>query len=224
MLDKYFGFLTMQTEDSVIESFLEHNRIDNEEIELLIRMFSCLCENKMDEVEAYYGKIRTITINASKGFEAIAEHIINANFDHQKQYDLLRLYQRVSNISGAIISSAKRMVILKRISGCLPKAIHTDIQILLSQLHEINSLFKAILTQYLSNKKKVISLVSDIEELEHTIDHQRAICLEVLYRIGNTETIPLGDFRSIENIIEHIEDAADAIEEAATSLEWLLLY
>lgn len=224
MLDKYFGFLNIQDEDSVIESFLEHNRIDAEEIEILLDMYDALCANEMDEVEDNYGKIRSISIESSKAFDGVAEHIINANFDHQKQYDLLRIYQRIGSISGAIISSAKRVVILKRINGSLPSELHDDMKLLLTQLKDINNSFKTTLKQYLDDKKKVIELVGKIEEQENKIDHQRSICLEILYRYANTHNMPMGDFRSIENIIEHIEDASDTIEEAATSLEWLLLY
>ena len=224
MLDKYLGFINISTEDNVIESFLEHNRIDGEEIELLITMLTYLTQEKMDDVENYYGKIRSISIDSSKAFESVAEQIINANFDHQKQHDLLRIYQRIGSISEAIISSAKRMVILKRINGSIPTELHSDILILMNQLKDINIMFKKALNQYLDNKRNVIDLINKIDEIENTIDHQRAVCLEILYRVGNEQHLPIGTFNAIENIIEHIEDASDSIKEAGTSLEWLLLY
>ena len=77
---------------------------------------------------------------------------------------------------------------------------------------------------YLEDKNGVIELVEAIEETEHTIDHQRSLCLETLYKLGNRGDLKIGMFRAIENIIEHLEDVADAVELAGTSLEWLLIY
>lgn len=224
MLDKYFGFLKMHDQYSVIESFLEHCRIDEEELKLLSQMIDFLCCDEMEKVEEFYFKIRKISMDSSRMFEHTGEQIIQANFDHQKQYDLLRLFQKIEDLSGLIIATAKRVLILHRIGSCLPKELNNDLKELMVQVLQIHAKFRECLNKYIEDKKGVIEIVEQIEELEHNIDHQRSLCLETLYKLGNRGGIPLGMFRAIENIIEHLEDISDAIQVAAASLEWLLIY
>ena len=152
MLDKYFGFLKIHDEDSVVESFIEHTRIDDEEILLLQKMIELLCENKSDEVRDYYMKIRSISSDSERVFENIADQIINADFDHQKQYDLLRIYQRIEGISGLIMASAKRILILTKINGTLPEECHPVFRDFMKGLLNIHDLFKDALNQYLNDK------------------------------------------------------------------------
>ena len=223
MLDKYFGFLKIQDQYSVIDSFLDHCKIDEEELQLVSEMIACLCSDQNAKLEDYYSKIRTINIESDRIFKYTGEQIINSNFDHQKQYDLLRLYQRIESISGLIISTAKRIAILNRLGGSLPDELDCDVKQLTIEVLAIHKKLKESLTKYLEDKNAVIELIEKIEELEHGIDHQRSSCLETLFRLGNKGEIGMGTFRAIENIIEHLEDVSDAIESAATSLEWLLI-
>ena len=112
MIDKFFGFTRVHDEVSIIDSLLEHTRIDEEEILLLKNMLTHLLDNDNEQLLANFNTLKKINNASSRVFEATVEQIIHANFDHQKQYDLLRLFQRIENISGAIISAAKRLVIL----------------------------------------------------------------------------------------------------------------
>ena len=68
MLDKYFGFLKVYDEYSVMESLIDHTRIDEEEVLLLIKMFECFTENKLEEIESYCNKIKTINSESNKIF------------------------------------------------------------------------------------------------------------------------------------------------------------
>ena len=69
----------------------------------------------------------------------------------------------------------------------------------------------------------MIAHIHKVEEQENHIDHLRSLCLETLYRLGNEDAIPIGSFMVIQEIIEHLEEVSDAIEVAASSLDWLLL-
>lgn len=223
MLNKYFGFLNIQDEYSVIESLLEHTRIDEEEIALLSSMINHLCENNLDKIEPDYSKIRQISMESSRIFESTAEQIVQAQFDHQKQYDLLRLYQRIESISGLMISSAKRILILFRIGGSMPPECVDGLKMLMESVVDIHNEFKKALKNYLEDKKTVLELIKIIEEKEHFIDHIRSDCLKTLYQLGNQDKLKMGTFRAIENIVEHLEDVSDSVEAAAKSLEWLLI-
>ena len=224
MLDKYFGFLKIHDEDSVIESFLEHARIDEEEIAILNEMVEALCNDELEDIQSLYLKIRTISVDSEKMFESIADQIVNADFDHQKQYDLLRIYQRIEGVSGLIIASAKRMLILQKIGGKLPEECKPVFRNFMRGLTTIQELFKQALEQYLNDKKDVFKIISKIEETEHHLDHDRSETLEILYSLGNQGKIKLGDLRAVENTIDHLEDLSDKIEETSKSLEWLLFY
>ncbi len=223
MLDKYFGFLKVQDEYTILDSLIEHTRIDEEEIELLTQMVNILCQENSEKTEEVYTKIRKIHQDSRRIFEHTAEQIIQANFDHQKQYDLLRLYQRIESISGYIVATAKRVVLLHRIGGSLPKELHPNLKELIQSIKVIHNEFKTAVIQYTKDKKKLIPTITKIEEMEQNIDHIRAEGLEILYKLANQDKLQLGTFKAIENIIEHIETTSDVVDEAAKSLEWLLI-
>ena len=77
---------------------------------------------------------------------------------------------------------------------------------------------------YHKNKKGLIHSIHEVIEMEHQIDNMRVNCIEILYKLGNKNSIAMGTFRAIENIIVHLEELSDEIEDASTSLEWLLIY
>ena len=105
MLDKYFGFLRINDEYSVLDSLIEHIRIDDQELILLSKMIQKLISKETLEVESLYKKITKINDESKRIFENEAEQIIQANFDNQKQYDYLRTFQRIENISNSLSSS-----------------------------------------------------------------------------------------------------------------------
>lgn len=223
MLEKYFNFTKVQDEYSVIDSFLEHTRIDEEELNLLVKMIEVFAQPSRDELSVIHDKIFKIHNDSYRIFENVAEQIIQADFNHQKQYDLFRLYQRIDNISETIISTSKRMVILHNIGGSMP----TDIQELSMQIIEniliIHQSFKEALAQYQNHKREILDIIYKIIELSHNNDHICALSIEKLYLCANKKKLSMGDFRAIENIIDHQKLLAKSVESAATSLEWLLI-
>jgi uncharacterized protein Yka (UPF0111/DUF47 family) len=225
MLDKYFGFinLSLDTEEAVIEAFIEHTDLDKTEHQHLVAMLRGLYQNSGDLVEVEYGKIRTITLESSAEFEQMAEQIITSDFSANKQARLLTIYTRICNISTAIIACAKRMLILKRIGGTIPASLHPELLEMMGSLETINDRFKDTLSALLGNRKTIATAIHAVKEIEQTVDHQRGECLTHLYQLANTTDIPAGTFRCIENIIEHIETIADTVESATISIEWLLL-
>jgi len=224
MLDKYFGFLKIQDERSVMESLINHSKIDEEKILLLNTMIASICTDKADKgIKKQYMSIRKINENSIQILESISDQIIQAHFDHQKQYDLLRVHQRIESISGLSMATAKRVLIFERIYAEMPEVLYSGLNDLSRALIEITSAFNKTLTTYIENKKEVIKAIHQVEEKEHFIDHIRSNCLEILYRLGNQNSIPIGSFMIIQEIIEHLEEVSDAIESAAHSLDWLLL-
>jgi uncharacterized protein Yka (UPF0111/DUF47 family) len=224
VLDKYFGLLNIQDEFSVVDSLLDYVRIDNEELILLERMISAICSETPQNIEEFYDQIRIINKESKRKFENIAQNIVQAQFNQQKKYDLLRLFQRTELIPELIIASAKRGLILYQIGGKIPLEIHNELTNLMKRVREIHNIFEEALDEYKKDKKNVLEKVCIIEEIEHDIDRIRALNLKTLYQLGNENKVLAGDLHAIENIIEHLEDTADVIKDAATSLEWLLIY
>ena len=56
MLDKYFGFLRVYDEFSVLESLIDHTRIDEEELLMLLKMFELFINGNISDLEDYYTK------------------------------------------------------------------------------------------------------------------------------------------------------------------------
>ncbi|MDA1353944.1 MAG: DUF47 family protein [bacterium] len=223
VLDKYFGFMRIQDEGSVLELFIDHTLIDEEEIHLLHHMIEAMCGGKYDDIQSLYMKIRTIANDSKRIYETISDQIIQANFNHQRQYDLLRLQQRIEAISVLIIATAKRILILYRTKTQLPESMYKLLLELSEKTVEIHKTFSKALTLFTGSKQEVIEHIHKIEHQENYIDHVRSECLEKLYLIGNEGEIKMGSFMIIQEIIEHIEDISDKIEESARSLDWLLL-
>lgn len=223
MLEKYFGYNTIQDELSVVDSLLEHTRIDEEELHLLADIFSHLFNHKEDEIYSQYNKILKISNDSSRIFENVAEEIIQADFNHQKQYDLLRLYQRIESISDDISATSRRVVIFIKVGGTYPQELVETTQKMVDAVVKIHEEFKTALHNYQNDKKLVLKTISRVTELENQIDGYRIDAIEALYKLGNEKKLLIGNFRGIENILDRLETLADSVEEAATSLEWLLI-
>lgn len=223
MLEKYFGYNNIQDELSVVDSLLEHTRIDEEELHLLSDIISLLFQHKPDEINTQYNKILKIRNDSTRIFENVAEDIIQADFNHQKQYDLLRLYQRIESISDGISATSRRVVIFLRVGGVYPQELIPSTQKMIEAVVAIHEEFKNALHNYQNNKKLVLKTINKVTELENQIDSYRIEAIEVLYKLGNEKKLLIGNFRGIENILDRLETLADSVEEAATSLEWLLI-
>lgn len=225
MLDKYFGFinLNLDTEEAVIEAFIEHTNLDKAEHQHLVSMLQGLCQNAGDSVALTYGKIRTITLEASREFEQVAEQIMTSEFSANKQARLLTTYTRICAISTAIISCAKRMLIFTRIGGSIPEPLHPELLTMMDTIETIHNQFNETLLALLGNRRVLSDAIHGVKAIEQSVDHQRGECLTHLYQLANTTDIPAGTFRCLENIIEHIEAIADVVESATLSIEWLLL-
>jgi predicted phosphate transport protein (TIGR00153 family) len=223
MFNKYFGFMDFEDENSVLESFLSHGKMEQEEIILLEELIDLMCEGHLDEVEAVYRKIRDLHVQSSEIFQNIMGQIIESSFNYKKQYDLLRLYQRTEKISNYIMASSKRVLIFKRLGEKFPEELRSDLELLVADVKKIYDLYADCLTSYMQDRRKVWPKIREVENAEHEIDRLRAICLETLYVLGNKKRLPLGSFRVLEEIIDHLEGIADMVEEAATSIDWLLI-
>ncbi len=223
MMDKYFGFKTINNEQSVVDSLIEHSRIDEEELFLLKEMVSHLCDGNISSLEDIRYKISKIRSDSNQTFEYTEEQIIQSHFDFQKQYDFLRIYQRIESISSSILMCSDHIILLYRIKGILPKVCHAKIINLVEKIIYNHNLFKEALLKYETDKHDVISSIHDIVESESQINDLYFTCTEQLYQLANENSILLGHFRAIENIFISLERIGNNIEQAATSLEWLLI-
>ena len=223
MLDKYFGFTEINTEFAVIDSLLEHSRIDEEELLLIGNMIKAIIKKESNDVDSIHLKIAKIRSDSNRVFEYTEEQIIQANFDYQKQYDFLRIYQRIESISTDILKLSNNILVLSNIGGTLPDELHdyaVDIVKLLISSHE---LFKQALSKYEKEKSDIIKIIHKIVECDKAINEQVTRSIEQLYMIANQDKLSLGTFKAIENVFISLESIGNKIQESSTSLEWLLI-
>ena len=223
MFDKYFGFMRSHDEESIIHSLLEHSKIDAEELHILSKMLFVLMGQDNGDLDSMHLQIKNINDENVKIFETVSDHIIQSNFDFQKQYDLLRLQQRIDSVSGLIIATSKRIVIAKNIESKIPDELLPFFRQLVSLVIESQNTFIEAIQKFQTSRKDVIQLIHKAEEQENLVDNTRSESLEVLYRIANQGQLRMGDLACVEGIIEYFEDISDAIKSATTSLDWLLL-
>lgn len=223
MFDKYFGFLKSHDEEAIIQSLLEHAKIDSEELHLLSNMLTVLLHEDRTNLDTMYDQLRQINDDNIKVFETVSDHIIQSNFDFQKQYDLLRLQQRIDSISCLIIATAKRIIITKNINAHIPNELFSYFQTLIDLVIESQDIFIEAIKKFQGSRKEALRLIHKSEEQEHLVDNARSESLEILFRLANDGELKMGDCSSIEGIIEYLYDISDAIKSACTSLDWLLL-
>ncbi len=223
MFDKYFGFLRSHDEISIVSSILEHSKIDEEELLVLSRMVSIIIQSDEGDLQDMHDQICNINSDNTKTFESVSDHIIQSNFDFQKQYDLLRVQQRIDVVSSLIIGTSKRIIIFNNINGVMPKELHSSLKKLMDLVLQSHYTLVSAIEKYKESRKDVIQLIHQAEEEENMVDNTRSECLEVIYKLANEGNIKLGDFHALEGIIEYLEDISDSIKSSVTSLDWLLL-
>tara|TARA_A100001015_G_C14975249_1_gene706956 strand:+ start:1048 stop:1722 length:675 start_codon:yes stop_codon:yes gene_type:complete len=223
MFDKYFGFLRSHDEDSILQSLLEHSKIDAEELHILYKMLNVMMNQENGDLKSMHDQINNINNDNVKIFETVTDHIIQSNFDFQKQYDLLRLQQRIDAVSGLIIATSKRILISNNIGTEVPSVLYPSLKKIIELVIDSQSTFIDAIKKFQTSRKEVIKLIHKAEEQETLVDNSRSECLELLYDLGNQNQLKMGDFAAIEGIIEYLEDISDAIKTATTSLDWLLL-
>lgn len=222
MFEKIFRSEKFFDEKSIISSFINHTAIEKEKLKILEDLVDCICD-KPAKITDCYQKIRSIHQEEKKINQEITAQIIEANFDRQKQYDLLGLYQSIEKFSELIIAAAKRILILANTRSTYPAELKQDLKELMRLLKKQHEIYVETLNTYQNDPKNTILCINKVVDLENQIDRLRSICLENLYKLGNNNKLGIGTFRIIEEIIEHIEDISDAIEETAKNISWLLL-
>ena len=223
MFDKYFGFLKSHDEDSILQALLEHSKIDAEELHILSKMLNVMMNYEDGDLKSMHDQINNINNENVKIFETVSDHIVQSNFDFQKQYDLLRLQQRIDAVSGLIIATSKRILISSNIGTEVPSVLYPSLKKIIELVIDSQSTFIDAIKKFQTSRKELIKLIHKAEEQETLVDNSRSECLELLYDLGNQNQLKMGDFAAIEGIIEYLEDISDAIKTATTSLDWLLL-
>ena len=93
-------------------------------------------------------------MNQTRFFEKISDQIIQANFDHQKQYDLLRIHQRIENISSLILLNSTRLLITQHIKATLPNELTALFQKIGPSILEMHKAYTIALKNTQKTKKK----------------------------------------------------------------------
>lgn len=223
MIDKYFGFKTLTNEQSIIDSLVEHSKIDEEEFSILKDMLDNITEFSLNDIELEHQKIVHIRQNSNTNFAYTEEQIIQSQFDQQKQHDLLRIYQRIEDISSSILSCADHILLLFRTHGTFPEQCLERTKKLISMVHDNHVAFIQILSDYEENKSGIIKTIHSIIDNEQLVNDQYFRCIETVYLIANEHTIPFGHLRAIEKILLHVEILGNKIESATISFEMLLI-
>ncbi len=223
MIGKYFNFLQISDEYGVFEVVLDHTKTDEQELVILRKMIDCSTQENIKDIEELYENIRNISNESHKQFETLSDQIIHSNFDHQKQYDILRIHSRIEDISQFIIATAKRLYISYKIGCMLPTHIQKNMQEMVQLVQNMHRSFINVVQYYIEDNKDVIEAIHKVQDEENYIDHIRSEYLTNLYKMANEKSLAMGDFMIIREIIEHLEGISDAIESASSSFNWLLL-
>ena len=219
--EKIFDFLHGEDESNIIQSLLEHTRIDHEELGLLKKMVLSFQDHAVDIAKSLEN-IESISLESKEIFENTANHIIQSKFNQQKQNDLLRIYQRIDDVSHSILNCAKY--------------IHTFNQVNLRSFNPtplllplIDNTFKShvelinILTVYQHRKSDILSIIHQISEDYYLFGNLSTNSIEEIYHMANKDQLKAGEFRALECSISQLSELSNTIHKAATSFDYLIL-
>lgn len=219
--EKIFDFLHGEDESNIIQSLLEHTRIDHEELGLLKKMVLSFQDQSVD-ISKSLESIESISLESKEIFENTANHIIQSKFNQQKQYDLLRIYQRIDDISHSILNCAKYIYTFHQVNlGSLnltPLLLPLIDNIFHSHFELIN-----ILTVYQHRKPDILSMIHHISEDFYLFGTLSTSIIEKIYHMANDEKLKAGEFRALECSISQLSELSNTIHKAATSFDFLIL-
>ena len=161
--DKYFGLRSLD-EISILSSLLEHSKIDEEELLVLSKMISIL---KEDTNLILFMSRYKINDENSKIFESVADHIIQSNFS--KQYDLLRLQQRIDVVS-SLVCYIQTDFNFNRINAELQE-IFVGLNKLIELVTQSHQTLVQTIHKYKDSRKEVIDLIHKAVEEENMVDN-----------------------------------------------------
>jgi len=223
VLHKYLGYKTINNEQTIVDSLLEHSTIDEEELLLLKDMTEHLCSAKNPLVCDLHSKITLIRKQSTTHFQQTEDHIIQAHFDFQKQYDFLRIYQRIESISYAISTASNKGLLLVKLGGQLPSDIQPLLTAVMERLVCNHGQFKQALHHYEHKKSRIIPLIHAIKTDHDLMESSILEITEIVYQAANNGTLLIGHCRTLESLIDALHSISKKIEDAAIGLEWLLI-
>ena len=224
MYRKFLGLSQDSDEPSILQTLLDHAEIDWEELVILEQMMEALVhEGANRDLDAMHQQIQSINRDNAKVFETVTDHIIQSNFDFQKQSDLLRLQQRIDGVSGLIIGTSRRIVMANNIHIVIPPVFHEPLRAMMALVKQSQTTFIEAMKTFQSSRRDVIQLIHRAEEQENTMNTVQSDMLELVYKTANTTDIKMGDGLVIVAIVDYVQRISSAIKNAATGLDWLLL-
>jgi len=130
--------------------------------------------------------------------------------------DYVRLVFYLKHVFDNVIATSNRLSFIKE----FPSSIEDDIVDFINKLDDVSlRLRDAIVAMKLNESKKCLSLVQHIEKLEEEID---GIRLKLTERVYDMRLLTAVKFRLID-LIEHLENVADSIEDAANNILLLVV-
>lgn len=222
MLDKYFGFLKIHDEVSVVDTFLEWSRIDHEKLILLKKAISAGF-TEPGTAPGYCQKIRKIAKESSKLFENTSHHIIQASFDPLKQVQLLTLFQIINQLASQIIEASHFLEISLKLNIQLPVEVSTHFNALMEKNIQIHSNFDFALNHFLDGKKDVLKEINEAKTNQLKSFKIYHAGLEAIFLLGNHDQISAGSLRAIERLFQSLIEISKTIAQASSKTETLLI-
>ncbi|MEK9657163.1 MAG: hypothetical protein VW378_02170 [bacterium] len=223
MIKKIFTTIETKNENLILESILEHSRLDGEELCLLKKIIDLSSHYPLNELESLYSNICKINADAKDIFKHIYNKIKQYSVDNRKGVEILHLHLKVEQTSAYILKSAQHILIYTRLEQQYPKQIFDRLTTLCELISTMHLYFNLSLEKYSQNKYCTSEYISKIIDVEILVRNHHLESLQFVLEHANKNTLPLGSIRCLENLLSGLEDIASVIFESTVALECLLL-
>ena len=222
MINNYLGLKKAQSEAPIIDNLIEHCLIDEQELNIIIQMIESLDNHDHSSIDSLYQKLTLIQENTFKIFENTADIIIESNFNPNTQSNLLRLFQRIDQLSEVLLHLAIEINVFSSLEIQIPQNIYKLLTKTIMQTKSLYNSFQKAISLYQKDKSLVINEIHNVQSIYHKYINDKKTSLKELYTIDSS-LLTTGHYLSLKSIFDALERVNISITESSTSIEWLLL-
>ncbi len=211
-------WLGLKEERRLYDRCMEHARKSREAAELLKAAILDLCDARYDELEKIAGRIIDISRETDEMAQRMRRDIGTSPLDTTLRHDILTILFHLQRVTDGIEASAFRIEMAEGL------VIPGNLVPLLKELADavietVRSLVEA-LEKVAYDASGAMEQVEKVRQWESKVDDIRRKAMRNLVSIA--DQIGISTFWRIEEVIKHLEDAADSSEETANTINLVI--
>jgi len=211
-------WLRVAKERKLYDLCLQHSKTSLEGAKLLKTAISDVCEGKYDELQSIAERIIKHGREADEIGHEVRKEVGQSGLEMTHRHDLLELLFHLETLADGIEASAYRMETAQGL--VVPQKLVPMLKNLVDAVVQTILVVGKALDDVPYDWKSTLDEAEEIRSWETKVDDIRREAMRHL--IAMADELGISTFWRIEEIIKHLEDAADAAESTANSLNLII--